>query len=168
MSAAPAPAPAPAIAAVEAAAAAAPKRRGLLVLLVVGVVVLGALGAGAWFFLPRFLGTGQAKAAAPAEPVVKATVALGAVVVNLNGEARRYLRVGVSLGVPAPADAKEVEEHKSQLLDLLISVFSAAEVETLTSEEGKSELKDELLSRMREELHLKKVARVYFTEFVLQ
>jgi flagellar FliL protein len=163
MSTAPAPAPAPAP--VEAAAA--PKKRGLLVPLIIAVVVLGGLGAGAWFLLPRFLGTAQAKAA-PAEPEVKATVALGAVVVNLNGEARRYLRVAVSLGVPAAPDAKEIEEHKPQLLDLLISVFSAAEVETLTTEEGKSELKEELLSRMREELHLKKVARVYFTEFVLQ
>lgn len=162
-----APAPAPAVAAVEAAAAAPPKKRGRLVLLIVAVVVLGGLGAGAWLLLPKFLGTAQAKAA-PAEPEVKATVALGAVVVNLNGEARRYLRVGVSLGVPAEADAKKIEEQKPQLLDLLISVFSAAEVETLTSEEGKTELKKELLSRMREELRLKKVARVYFTEFVLQ
>lgn len=159
---------APAVAAVEDAEAPPPKKRGLLLPLIIGVVVLGALGAGAWFFVvPKFFGTAHAKAA-PAEPQVKTTMALGAVVVNLNGEARRYLRVGVSLGLPAPADVKEVEEHKSQLLDLLISIFSAAEVETLTSDEGKTELKEEILSRMHEELHLKKVVRVYFTEFVIQ
>ena len=144
------------------------KKRSLLVPILIAIIVLGGLGAGGWFFLaPKFLGTAQAKAA-PAEPVVKATVPLGPIVVNLPGEARRYLRVGVSLGVPASTDGKEIDEHKSQLLDLLIAVFSAATIETLTSDDGKIELKEELLKRMHEELHLKKVARVYFTEFVIQ
>ena len=146
------------------------KKRGLLLPLIIGVVVLAGLGAGAWFFVvPRFLGTAHAKPAPPPPPPpVKVTIPLGAVVVNLNGEARRYLRVGVSLGLPAEKDAKEIEEHKSQLLDLLISVFSTAEIPTLTTEEGKAELKEALLERMHEELHLEKVIRVYFTEFVLQ
>jgi flagellar basal body-associated protein FliL len=156
----------PAIPALEVVEGAPPKKRGMLVLLIVGALVLGALGAGAWFLWPTVFGTAQAKA--PVEPPVKATVALGPVVVNLNGEAKRYLRVGVSLGLPAPTDAKEIDEHKSQLLDLFISVFSSAEVETLTSDEGKASIKEDLLSRMREELHLKKVLRVYFTEFVIQ
>src|SRR5688572_9900558 len=145
-----------------------PKKRGMLVPLIIGVVVLAGLGAGAWFFVvPKFFGPAQAKAA-PVEPPVKATVPLGAVVVNLKGEARRYLRVSVTLGLPAQTDAKEIEEHKSQLLDLLISALSAAEIETLTSDDGKTELKEELLERMRDELHLKKIVRVYFTEFVIQ
>jgi flagellar FliL protein len=145
------------------------KRSKLPVFLVVGVVVLGALGGAAWFLAPRFLG--GAKDAAPPVKVelpVKVTVPLGSIVVNLHGEARRYLRVGVSLGVPGPKDAKEVEEHKSQLQDVLISVFAAADVETLASDDGKEELKEELLARIREELHLESVARVYFTEFVIQ
>jgi flagellar basal body-associated protein FliL len=158
----------PAVPAVDGVDAPLPKKRRLLIPAVLGAVVFAALGAGAWFFLaPKVLGTAHTKAA-PAEPEVKATVALGAVVVNLKGEARRYLRVGVSLGLPAPADAKEVEEHKSELLDLFISVFSSTELETLTSDEGKSELKETLLERMHEELRLHKVVRVYFTEFVIQ
>jgi flagellar FliL protein len=144
-----------------------PKKRGFLIGLVVGVVLLGGLGAGAWFFvLPKYFGTAHAKPAP--EPTVKVTASLGAVVVNLKGEGRRYLRVGVSLGLPDAHDAKEVEEHKSQLLDLLISVFSTAEIETLTSDEGKTQIKETLLARMREDLHMKKVLRVYFTEFVIQ
>jgi flagellar FliL protein len=139
------------------------------VVLVAGLLVLGALGGGAWLLAPLFFGTAKPAAAAPrAREPVKATVPLGPVVVNLNGEARRYLRIGVSLGVPGPKDVKEIEESRSQLLDLLISVFSAAEVETLTSEEGKTALKEGLLRRMREELRLEKVSEVYFTEFVIQ
>jgi flagellar FliL protein len=148
--------------------AAPPKKRGFLIGLVVGVVVLGAAGAGAWFFvLPKYFGTAHAKAAPP-PPTVKATVPLGAVVTNLKGEARRYVRVGVSLGVEDAHESKEIEEHKSQLLDLLIGVFSSAELEELTSEEGKSELKDTILERIHEDLHMKKILKVYFTEFVIQ
>ena len=146
----------------------APKKRGMLMLLLIGGVVLGALGAGAWFFvMPKFLGTAHAKPAPP-PPTVKATVPLGAVVVNLNGEARRYLRVGVSLGVADAHDSKEIDEHKSQLLDLLISVLSSTDVDELTSDEGKTELKDTLLERMHKDLEMKKVLKVYFTEFVIQ
>ena len=143
------------------------RKRSLLVPILVAIIVAGGLSGAGWFFVAPKLLAAQAKAA-PAEPPVKVTVPLGPIVVNLPGEARRYLRVGVSLGVPAAADGKEIEEHKSQLLDLFISVFSAAAMDTLTSDDGKLGLKEELLKRMHDELQLKKVARVYFTEFVIQ
>lgn len=139
----------------------------LVVFLLAGLVFLGGLGGGAWFFMPGLFGRG-AKPAEPAPVTVKVTVPLGAVVVNLSGQDRRYLRVGVSLGVSDPKQVKELDEHKSQLLDLVISVFSAADVEELTSDEGKTEIKHELVKRMHEELHLESVVRVYFTEFVIQ
>src|SRR3954470_1118013 len=99
-------------------AEAAPAKKSMLLPLIIGMVVMAVLGAGGWFFLaPKFLGTAQAKPVSHKPPPVKATVPLGSVVVNLPGEAKRYLRVGISLGVPAATEAKEVEEHKSQLLD---------------------------------------------------
>jgi flagellar FliL protein len=146
-----------------------PKKRGMVVPLIIGMVLMGALGVGAWLFIaPKVLGTAQAKAGTTEAPPVKLTVPVGPVVVNLPGEAKRYLRIGLSLGVPGTADKREIDDHKSQLLDLIISVFSAAEVDTLTSDEGKTELKDELLERMHKELHLTGVSRIYFTEFVIQ
>ena len=137
-----------------------------IMFVIIGVVLVAGLGAGGWFLWPRFFG--DAKPATPPPVVIKATVPLGSVVVNLNGEDRRYLRVGVSLGVADPKHMKELEEHRSQLLDLIISGFSSADVEDLTSEDGKADIKTELVERMHEELHLETVARVYFTEFVIQ
>jgi len=148
-----------------------PGKGRLVVFFLAGLVFMGGLGAGAWFFMPGLFGRGG-KPAEPAPVMVKVTVPLGAVVVNLNGQDRRYLRVGVSLGVSegkqVKEQVKELEEHKSQLLDLVISVFSAADMEELMSDDGKTEIKGELLTRMREDLHLESVARVYFTEFVIQ
>jgi flagellar FliL protein len=160
--AAPAPADAPP-------AAAPAKKRPLLLYGAIGLVVLGALGAGGWFLYPRVFGAPKSGAAeARVEVPVRTTVSLGAVVVNLADDPRRYLRVAVGLGVPGPKEAKEIEELKPQLLDLLIGVLSSTEVDTLTSEEGRAELKETLLSRIREELKLERVGRVYFTEFVIQ
>ncbi len=47
-------------------------------------------------------------------------------------------------------------------------MLSAADPQTLTSTDGKEAIKRALLSRIRDELHLTKVGRVYFTEFVIQ
>jgi flagellar FliL protein len=147
-----------------------PKKSGKgLVLLVVGGVVLLAGGAGAWFLAPGVLGARPRPAEAKKEEApVKATISLGALVVNLSDETRRYLRVAVSLGVPGPKETKEIEEARPQLLDLTIAVLSSADVASLTSEDGRAALKDKLLGRIRGELGLTKVARVYFTEFVIQ
>ena len=145
------------------------KGKGRLVVVAgLGLLVLTGGGAGAWWL---FLRAPREDAAAHKPKVVepvRVTVPLGPVVVNLNGEARRYLRVAASLGVAGPKEAKEVEERKPQLLDLLISVSSSAEVDVLTSEKGRTGLKETLLGRIHGDLGLSHVARVYFTEFVIQ
>jgi flagellar basal body-associated protein FliL len=149
-------------------AAPAPARRSWLKS-VIALVVLGGLGAGGWFIAPRVLHRTTAPAEAkPAPVVVKATVPLGAVVVNVLGQTRRYVRVSLSLGVPNAKDVKEVEESKAQLLDLVIAVLASREAEALAREEGREKVKAELLERIHHELKLEHVARVYFTEFVIQ
>ena len=155
-------------AAPSAAAPPAPARRSWLKP-VIAVVVLGGLGAGGWLLAPRLLHRTTAPAEAkPAPVVVKATVPLGAVVVNVLGQTRRYVRVSLSLGVSAAKDVKEVEESKAQLLDMVIAVLASREAEVLASEEGREKVKTELLERIHHELKLESVARVYFTEFVIQ
>jgi flagellar protein FliL len=100
---------------------------------------------------------------------VKATLSMGSVVVNIGApDTRRYLKVGVEIGVTDARETKELEEHKAQILDLVISIFGAAPMEVLGSEEGRLDLKKTLLERIHEELRLEKVSRVYFTEFVIQ
>src|SRR5215470_1023633 len=137
------------------------------------VLLVGGLGAGGWVFLLRHpAAKGEApeaqekpRAAAP----VKATLSMGAVVVNIGPpDTRRYLKVGVEIGVTDARETKELEEHKAQILDLVISIFGTAPMEVLGSEEGRLDLKKALLGRIHEELRLEKVSRVYFTEFVIQ
>jgi len=150
--------------------AVAPKRKAPLRLYALIGIVLLALGAGGWFFLARTRTHAELPAAEtkPPEPV-KVTAPLGSLVVNIGAaETRRFLKVGVDLGVPDEKAAKDVEEHKAQILDLVISVFATASLEALGSEEGRTSLKKALVERIHEELRLEKVSRVYFTEFLIQ
>jgi flagellar FliL protein len=142
----------------------------LLIYGIGALVFLVVVGAAAWFLMPRLTGGGAAAhPEPPPELPVKATVPLGSVIVNLGPpEAKHYLKVGVELGVTSFKEAKEVEEKKAQILDLVITVLSTTPIETLGSGEGRLELKRSLVERMHEELRLEHVSRVYFTEFLIQ
>jgi flagellar FliL protein len=144
------------------------KSKRVVVFAGLGLALLAIVGVAAWLLLPRLTGAKAAGAAPKPAVVVKATVALGPVVVNLSGEPKRYVRAAVSLGVPGPKDAKEVEEARPQLTDLLIAVLADADADALLSAEGRDAIKDDLLTRIREDLGLHAVARVYLTEYVVQ
>jgi flagellar FliL protein len=149
---------------------AAPKPKSRLLLYVgVLVVVLGLMGAAAWLLLPRYFGHRESPPHAEPEVVVQATLPLGSVIVNIAGsEARRYVKVTIELGVANAKDIKEAEKRKPQLLDLFVTILSTTTFETLDSGDGRKALKKELLAKIREELDLKNVAAVYFTEFLIQ
>jgi len=166
------PAVAGAAAGEDATETAAPKKKSPLRLYaLIGLVVLTLGGAGGWFFMARTRHHAAAPEAAEAKPpeAVKVTAPLGSLVVNIGApETRRFLKVGVDLGVSDEKAAKEVEEHKAQILDLLISVLATASLEVLGSEEGRTGIKKAVVERIHEELRLEKVSRVYFTEFLIQ
>jgi flagellar basal body-associated protein FliL len=139
---------------------------------VLGLVVV--LGAGGWFLQPWLpawarIGKSDAKPEPKPEPPIKVTVPVASLVVNLGRpETKRYLKISVELGLTSPKHAKEIEEHKSQITDLIISTLAETPVEALGEEDGRTELKQELLEKIHEELKLEEVRRVYFTEFVIQ
>jgi len=152
---------------VEVPAAPSKGRGRLIVVAAAALALLTGLGGAGWFFFLRPHGE-PAPPPAHVEEEVRATLPLGSVVVNMKGEARRYLRASVSLGLPSANKLKEIEELKPQLLDLCIAVLSSTEAETLLSAKGREEVKEALVQRIRKEPGLKDVVRVYFTEFVVQ
>ena len=97
------------------------------------------------------------------------TLSLGTVVVNVaETEGRRYLKASVELGINGTL-SKELEARKTQFVDLLISVLSSKSLASVTSTEGREQIKEEILSRINAELgNGAKIQRVFFTEFVVQ
>jgi flagellar protein FliL len=110
-----------------------------LILMVVPVLLLVA-GAG-WFFLLKPSSSGATKALP--EPKPGAVVKLDDITVNLAGV--HFLKLGIA--IQPTAKAKEVDGSKA--LDLAITEFSGKTVDELSTNEGRSKTKEELLARIK-------------------
>lgn len=139
------------------------KGRKKLVLLL-GVVLLLAGGATAWFLL---LGPGASAEAAEPEAEHE-EVELGDVVtvepISINLADGHYLKLG--LGLQAVADVAH-EPDGSIALDAAITLYSGRSIEELSDPTAREALKAELLHTLEEEYH-HEVVDVYFTEYVMQ
>lgn len=146
--------------------------------MILGALTFLILGGGAGFAGASFAGgasdeevaaEGKEGAAAPEEVEEERIVhSLGLFTINLRGTGGgRVLRMEVQVEAGAKAVAA-VENDHAKLRDsviTLVSDYSYAEVEGL---DGKTRLRDELLSRMNAMLGKNRLERVYFTEFVVQ
>ncbi len=147
--------------------------------MILGALTFLILGGGAGYAGASFAGGGDKTAAegeegeegaaedAPAEEE-RIVHSLGLFTINLRGTGGgRVLRMEVQVEAGTTAVATVENEH-AKLRDsviTLVSDYSYAEVEGL---DGKTRLRDELLTRMNAMLGKNRLERVYFTEFVVQ
>lgn len=94
-------------------------------------------------------------------------VALPAFVVNLaDPNARRYLKI--VLDVEMTSNPELVEANMAKIRDSLLLLLSSKTSEELATVAGKITLRKEIVDRLNQALGQSKVARVYFTDFVIQ
>lgn len=152
----------------EAAATPAPRKRSKLLTLGLPVLVLIlAGGGGAWWFLQT-----PTEAAVPAtEPEPKGLVAFDAFIVNLaDPGGRRFLRLSMILLLPHEHEAKEISENElvmSRVRSALIDLLSTRTSASLSTPEGRSELKKAIAETAHQTGHME-VRDVLFKEFVVQ
>ena len=158
-----------------------------LLLVVLGVTLLTAIGA---------LGYGVTSAGATAaeittlrealhkvdsgretavEGLVKNDRPLGAIhplgnfVVNLVDPSNvRYVNCRVEVEVADAGMVSELRDREAQLKDAVISLLGSRSYEEVAGIEGKTRLREELTARFNRLLVEGQVARIYFTEFVIQ
>ena len=151
-------------------------RAKLFVVLAAVLVLLGGGGAGAFFMLRKPV-TPEAAAAAEAEAKAKKPEANGIVtfepfVVNLADPGkRRFLRINVRLLVGEAEDAEHIQKSevlqtrlRADILELLTEQTS----DSVTSVEGKAELKKKISERAHHILEKTEIADVLFSDFVVQ
>jgi flagellar protein FliL len=144
-----------------------PSRRVLLIAGAV-VVVLGAGGGSAWFVLLRGRAHRPVPAAAHVDHGPAHVWKAGTVVVNVAGTGgRRYLRTTIELGVD-PKTAKQLEEHKAQIIDAAIGVLGAEPLDHLLDPAQRDPLRAHLMERLNGSLGRHDVTHVFLTEFVVQ
>ncbi|MEO5364177.1 MAG: flagellar basal body-associated FliL family protein [Magnetococcus sp. DMHC-8] len=90
-------------------------------------------------------------------------------VVNLNEpKGSRYLKATIQLEMSASDLKSELDRRSAQMQDVILALLTSKTFQELQSLEGKFRLREELLSRINALLVNGTIARVYFTEFVIQ
>lgn len=146
------------------------KKGGSKKLLIIIVAVTVLLGAGGFVGFTLLADKGGEEAEQKKEENLKTgIVALDPFVLNLSDHGR-YLKVTIQLEINDQSLIEEVTERTPQLRDTIITLVSSKSLNSISSAEGKFQLKDELLFRSNQVMGKEKdlFKNLYFTEFVMQ
>jgi len=89
-------------------------------------------------------------------------------IVNIyDGQELRYLKVKVELDM-AGAYKGELDARLAPIRDAVLVLLSAKTLQDIQDVQGKNQLKDEILVAINKIIPPGKIARVYFTDFVVQ
>lgn len=95
--------------------------------------------------------------------------ALEPFIVNIyDGQELRYLKVKVEFELADPAVKPELEEKQSQLKDAILILLTTKSLQDVQDLHGKNQLRDEILAAANKIIPPGKIAKVYFTDFVVQ
>ncbi|HHN65537.1 MAG TPA: DUF4366 domain-containing protein [Nitrospirae bacterium] len=151
-----------------------PKKKGKSKLLIIVALVLILGGAGGFFAYTKFIAPkGEAKTeevkkeadlVQEEEPLL---FSLEPFVVNLSDRGR-FLKVSLKLELIDKRYEKLAEARVPQIRDAIITLISSKSAESISTPEGKFQLKDELLMRANTATGRDIFKNVYFTDFVMQ
>lgn len=145
-------------------------KKGKLKLIIIAVFVL-LIGSGGFLGYSMFKKGKEEKADKNKIEKMSIICPLKSFVVNLldkKGVGKRYLKVTMQLEVEREEDKLLIENHNPQLRDTILLLLSNQTLNEINTMEGKLELKQALLARMKQILGDGVVRRIYFTEFVVQ
>lgn len=102
------------------------------------------------------------------ENSLKATlVPLEPLVLNLSDQGR-FLKITMQFEISDPSYQQLVSDYIPQLKDAIIILISSKSSDSISSPEGKLQLKDEILLRANQTVGKDIFKNLYFTEFVMQ
>jgi flagellar basal body-associated protein FliL len=107
-------------------------------------------------------------AAAQAAKLREVTVELDPFIVNLSGDAGRYLRASVTIALEGEVNKQLLKNALSPVRDRLILLLSGKTAEKLLASEGKTELRAEIVETVNNAIGDDIVSAVYFREFLIQ
>ncbi len=94
---------------------------------------------------------------------------LDSFIVNLSDQGRtRYLKVTIQLELDNQETIDQVKSKTPQIRDALIILLSSKSIEEIATSEGKYQLRDEIVARVKQFTGKGAVMAAYFTDFVVQ
>ena len=146
------------------------KNNGNKTLIIIIVAVCIVLGAGGLLGFKLLASKGGEEEVKKEEVHVKTSIiSLDPFVLNLSDRGR-YLKVTIQFEVSDDTLQEAVTVKTPQLRDTIITLVSSKSLSSISSPEGKFQLKDELLFRANRIMGMEKdvIKNLYFSEFVMQ
>jgi flagellar protein FliL len=146
-----------------------PKKAKLkIIIIAISVLLIGAAGI---FGYSKVKNEKEGKTEVKQAEKAVTIYPLKAFVVNLldkKGVGKRYLKVTMELELGNELDKLVIDNHNAQLRDTVLLLLANQTITEINTMEGKLELKQAILTRMKQILGNGVVNRIYFTEFVVQ
>jgi flagellar FliL protein len=147
-----------------------PKKKASKAILIIVVAASIVLGAGGFVGYKLMAGKeGDSGSNVHIEDQNTSIIALDPFVLNL-ADRGRYLKVTIQFEVSDMSLQAAVKSKTPQLRDTIITLVSSKSLNSISSPEGKFQLKDEVLFRANQIMGMEKdvFKNLYFTEFVMQ
>ncbi|MFZ1984866.1 MAG: flagellar basal body-associated FliL family protein [Desulfatitalea sp.] len=108
-------------------------------------------------------------AAKEEEEAIKPTYKMDTLIVNLADQGgKRYLRITMEFELSGPEVLDEIPKRLSQLRDTILMILPSKQYADISTTEGKTALRDELIAKINTVLKKGTVTTIFFTEFVVQ
>lgn len=105
----------------------------------------------------------------PVEELLGPIFTLDTFIVNLADKGgKRYLRVSMDLELDSEKLENEVKKRLPQVRDSILSILPTKRFEDISSAKGKTDLRDQILTRINGLLARGQITNIYFKEFVVQ
>jgi flagellar FliL protein len=90
-------------------------------------------------------------------------------IVNIyDGQELRYLKVKIELEMVGTGVKGEIDTRLASIRDAILVLLSTKTLQDIQDVQGKNQLKDEILGAINKHIPPGKIAKVYFTDFVVQ
>lgn len=151
-----------------------------ILVLLIGVLMVLMLGLGGGLFMmwnkladlnaqSVANSSEQAGAEGSLEHAVGAIFSLDTFIVNLADQGgNRYLRVTMDLELGSPELEAEINKRLPQVRDSILMILPTKRFVDISTVEGKTSLRDEMLETINGYLGKTKITNIYFKEFVVQ
>jgi len=150
-----------------------------ILIILIGVFLLVVVAMGGGFFMMwnkmssmNTVNSEDAESGKEAEEAVETmgpTKKLETFIVNLaDKDGSRYLRISMDLELENKETAQVIDKRLPKIRDAILTILPTKKYEDIGSVEGKSSLRNEMLTKLNEVMIPEKIKTIYFTEFVVQ
>jgi flagellar FliL protein len=154
----------------------------LIIFIAAFVLIMGMMGGGFFLMWKSMSNTiaqvnqqngGEEAESEAEEEEVEITIGpmykMDTMIVNLADRGgKRYLRVTMQFELSTPDVVEEIEKRLPQIRDSILMILPAKQYAEISTTQGKTVLRDELMAQLNGYLKTGAISTIYFTEFVVQ